>query len=134
LATTIKITDAGLGLITTLLLTSAYKYCGWGTGTTAAAHGDTALQTPAIMNPTNRVTGTQTQQTTNVSNDCYQVVATIATSGPLAITEFGIFDAAGSGSPPTGGNLFTHVVFDPINVTSSGDSIQFTIKHTFVSA
>ena len=133
MATTIKLVNGGLAAITAWLqATSTMQYVGWGIGTTPAAAADTALQTPSIMNPTTRVTGTKSQQTTTTTNDTFRVVATITASSSLAVTECGIFDAVGTGSPPTGGNLFTHVVHDAVNVTS-GDSIQYTINHVLAS-
>lgn len=99
-------------------------HVGWGTGTTAAAATDTGLQTP--QNPA-RASGTKTQQTTNTTNDTYQVVATLTAGGALAITEAGLFNGAGTGSPPTGADLYVRGVFTAINLALN-DSIQFTIK------
>ena len=48
-----------------------------------------------------------------------------------AITEVGVFDAAGTGSPPTGGNMDIYGDFSVINLAAS-DSIAFTIKVSFV--
>jgi hypothetical protein len=98
---------------------SAMNYHDCGTGTTAAAVGDTTLQTPA---GTARVAGTRS----NPSNGVYRSVATIGFSSNLAITEWGLFSAASSGT------MWDHRVFAPINV-SSGDSIQFTYSLTIPS-
>lgn len=130
MSSSIKVTDEGLALITASLAASTYKYVGWGTGTNAAAHGDTALQTPAAPA---RTSGTQTQQQTTVANDTYQVVASITAGGTVAITELGLFDAAGTGSPPTGGNLFLREQFDALNLVAN-DAVSFTIKVPFASA
>jgi len=119
-----------LGLITTAGMTylaaelaggtgyvNLFKYHDCGTGTTAAAIGDTALQTPA---GTARVSGTgSTPGSTNV----FQSVATISFTSSLAITEWGLFSASSSGT------LLDHRVFSAINV-NSGDSIQFTYQLT----
>jgi hypothetical protein len=48
-------------------------------------------------------------------------------STAAAITEYGQFDAAGTGTPPTGGNLFIHATFDVINLPV-GSAITFTCK------
>lgn len=130
MATTIKLTDIGLGLVTAALVASTSKFVGWGTGTNASAHGDTALQTPAAPA---RTSGTQSQQQTTVANDTYQIVAAITAGGTLAITELGVFDIAGTGSPPTGGNLFLREQFDALNLVLN-DVVTFTIKVSFASA
>lgn len=119
MATVVKFTSAGSAIVTALLAASNVKYIHWGTGTTAAAATDTTLQTALGES---RVSGTQTQQTTDHTNDTYQVVGTLtkATSS-AAVTEAGLFDAASSG------NLYVRATFDAINV-DVGDSIQFTFK------
>ena len=131
MATTIKVVDVGLGLITAALVASTSKYLGWGTGTNAAAHGDTALQTPAN---TARVAGTQSQQQTTVANDTYQVSGTMTngTGAALAVTEAAVFDGAGSGGPPTGANLYARAAFAAVNLDPN-DSILFIWKTSFVS-
>lgn len=130
MAQTIKVTDKGLDLITASLAASTYKYVGWGTGTNAVAHGDTALQTPAAPA---RTSGTQSQQQMTVANDTYRVVAAITAAGTVAITELGVFDAAGTGSPPTGGNLLLREAFDALNLVLN-DVVTFTINIPFASA
>jgi len=59
-----------------------------------------------------------------------ELVGTLTSGGTLAITEVGVFDAAGSGGPPTGANLFLRGDFTAINLVS-GDSIAFTVKVQF---
>lgn len=98
---------------------SGFKFHDSGTGTTAAAVGDTALQTPA--GPA-RVTGTPSNPTANQ----YRSVATIAYTATLAITEWGLFSAS------TAGTLWDRRVFTAINVVN-GDSIQFTYTLTIAS-
>ena len=95
---------------------AAFVYQDCGTGATAAAIGDTALQTPA---GTARVSGTQSTPTSGQ----YRNVATISFTSSLAITEFGLFSAS------TSGTLWDRRVFAAINV-ASGDSIQFTYTLT----
>lgn len=97
----------------------AFQYHDCGTGTTAAAIGDTALQTPA---GTARVAGTASNPSANI----YKSVATISYTSSLAITEWGIFSAS------TSGTLWDHRVFSAINV-NSGDSIQFTYQLTIAA-
>lgn len=89
-----------------------------GTGTTAAAVTDTALQTPWGGA---RVAGTHTSST-----NVYTSVATITFTSSFAITEWGLFSAASTGT------LLDHRVFSAINVVN-GDSIAFTYNLTIPS-
>lgn len=120
--------DLGSGVVTTagVVLMAAdwtsataaiklFKNHDAGTGTTAAAIGDTALQTPFGGS---RVAGSQAN-TTNV----YTTIATIPFTSTLAITEWGLFSAL------TSGTLWDRRVFSAINVVN-GDSIQFTYDLT----
>ncbi len=102
---------------------SAFTALAIGTGTTAAAAGDTALQTEITTNGGARAAATATQVTTSVSNDTTQLVKTWTFTGSFAVTEEGILDNASSG-----GNLLAHQVFSAINVIS-GDSLQVTHKY-----
>jgi len=95
---------------------NAFKYHDCGTGTTAAAIGDTGLVTPAGVT---RVAGTDT----NPSAGQYRSVATISFTGNAAITEWGLFSAS------TSGTLWDRRVFSAINV-ADGDSIAFTYTVT----
>lgn len=102
-------------------------YLQWGTGSAAAASANVVTTTTTTEN---RTTGTSSQVTTTQTNDTYQVVGTITALGTRAITEVGVFDAAGTGSPPTGGNMGIYGDFSVINL-ASGDSIAFTVKAAF---
>jgi hypothetical protein len=93
---------------------SAFNFHDSGTGTTAAAIGDTTLQTQA--GPTTRATGTQS----NPVAGTYRSVGTISYVSTLAITEWGLFSQAAQG-----GTLWDHRIFSALNV-SSGDSITYT--------
>jgi hypothetical protein len=95
-----------------------------GTGTTAAAAADTALQTEITTSGGGRGAATASQVTTTVSNDTTQLVKTWTFSGTFAVTEEGILDNASSG-----GSLLAHQVFSAINVVS-GDSLQITHKYS----
>jgi hypothetical protein len=98
---------------------SGNKFHDSGTGTTAAAIGDTALQTGT---GNARVSGAATNPSANI----YQSVATLAYTTGAAITEWGIFSAS------TVGTLWDHRVFSAINVLN-GDSIAFTYKLTIAA-
>jgi hypothetical protein len=126
--------DLGSGVVTTAGVTaladyfnnagtnvSTFKYHDSGTGTTAAAIGDTDLQTPA--GPTTRATGSQADST-----NTYTTVGTIAYTGTLAITEWGLFLDATRGSD----TMWDRKVFTAINVVN-GDSIQFTYVLTITA-
>ena len=119
MATVIKMTSVGSGLVTAAMAASDSKYLGWGTGTTAAAATDTALETPAAEA---RTTGTQSQQTTDHTNDTYQVVGTITCAGAgKTISEVGVFDAS------TSGNLYGRATFTG-QALDVDDAISFTFK------
>jgi hypothetical protein len=119
MATVVKFTSAGSAIVTTLLVASDVKYVDWGTGTNEAAATDTTLQTPGTES---RVAGTQSDETTDHTNDTYQVVGEITCSGAgKAITEAGVFDAS------TSGNLYARASFSAINV-DVGDKIELTFK------
>ena len=114
--------NTGKAIVTNRLQGSgtAPQYVAYGTGTGTTSATDTTLFTETGT----RVSGTQSQVTTSVTNDTYQVVGTQTAGGALAITNAGLFDAS------TSGNLFAKGDFSTINL-STGDSIQFTFKVQF---
>jgi hypothetical protein len=96
-------------------------HVGWGTGAGTAAKGDTDLFTAATEA---RVSATRSQPVA----DKIRWVATIVADGAKTITNAGVFDAAGSGSPPSGGGpMIVKGDFTGI-VMATSDSIQFTIE------
>lgn len=95
-----------------------------GTGTTAAAAGDTALQTEITTNGGARGAATVTNVTVTNTGDTEQWVKTFSFTGSFAVTEEGILD-----NNTSGGNLLSHQVFSAVNVVS-GDSLQITHKVT----
>ena len=107
---------------------TAPKNIGWGTGTTAAAVTDTALQTEAAPTTSGgRVVGTEARTTVANTNDNYQVTGTVTAASSLSITEAGLFDAVSAG------NMVTHSPFSAISV-NSGDSVASTFGLKFVPA
>lgn len=123
-----RVQNNGLARITAALIAlNWYGQWGTGSGANAAANAVTTTGTTEA-----RTLATTTQQTTTVANDTMRNVFTITelSAGPIAITEVGVFDAAGSGSPPTGGNMDIYGDFSVINV-NLGDSIQFTVNTKF---
>jgi hypothetical protein len=116
-------TNAGAAIVTNRMIQAgtAPKNIGWGTGTTAAAVGDTALVTEAAPTTSGgRTVGTESRTTVTNTNDNYQVTGTVTQggAGPVAITEAGLFDAVSAG------NLLIRSVFSAVN-TSLNDSIAF---------
>jgi hypothetical protein len=126
---TARVQNNGLANLTAawVAYASLPKYLQWGTGSGAAASANTVTTTSTTES---RTSGTASQQTTSVTNDTYRVTGTITAAGTRAITEVGVFDAAGSGSPPTGGNMCIYGDFSVINL-SSGDAIAFTVNVAF---
>lgn len=105
--------------------TSRARYLGWGVGSGQGATSTDVADQTGITEA--RTAGTTAQTTTTTTNDTYQVTGTITALGALAITEVAAFDAAGSGSPPTGGNMGIYGDFAAINLATS-DSITFTVQ------
>ena len=100
---------------------AAFTYIATGTGTTAAAAGDTTLQTEIASSGLSRVNATASRVTTSVTNDTAQLQTTFSVSGTKAVTESGILNASSSGV------LLARQVFSAINV-ANGDSLQITWK------
>lgn len=109
-------TDVGEEFVVDRIDAFGTFYIGWGTGTNAAAKGDTALQTPSAES---RVATTDSQPSANVM----QWVAEITSAGSQTIAEMGLFDAS------TSGNLIIRSVFTGIALTA-GEKIEFTVQLT----
>jgi len=126
---TARIQNKGLDNLTAAwaAYASLPKYLQWGTGTGAAASANAVTTTSTTES---RTSGTASQVTSSVTNDTYQVTGTITAAGSRTITELGVFDAAGSSSPPSGGNMDIYGDFSAIGL-STGDAITFTVKVTF---
>jgi hypothetical protein len=117
------VTTAGVNLMATDWNASAnnqtLKLANWhhsGTGATAAAIGDTTLQTPTADA---RATGTQS----NPASGQYRTVATCSYAGSQTITEWGLFTAT------TSGTLWDRRTFTGI-ATDTSTSIEFTYTLT----
>lgn len=124
-----RVQNAGLAMITSALLgyASVSKYIQWGTGSAAAATANAVTTTGTAEA---RTTGTVAQATTTVTNDTLTVTGSITATATRAITEVGLFDAAGTGTPATGGNMDVYADFAVVNLAAN-DSITFTIKVQF---
>lgn len=121
-----RVQNNGLARITSLLIAASW-WLQWGTGSGAAATANVVTTTGTTEA---RAAATATQQTTTVTNDTMRLVATLTAAAARAITEVGAFDAVGSGSPPTGGNMDIYGDFSVINL-STNDTITFTINTKF---
>lgn len=95
---------------------AAFTYLAVGTGTTAAAAGNTTLETEITDSGLARANATASRVTTTVANDSARLVYTWSVSGTKAVTEVGILNAS------SGGVLLCRQVFSAVNVTS-GDSL-----------
>jgi len=117
------ITNAGFEAMSGLLLTdiggTAFDYIAIGTGTTAAAVTDTALESEVM-----RVAGTGTQTTTTVTNDTAHLECEFAITSNMSITEAGMLNAA------SGGTLLNRQTFTAIDVVD-GDTLIIKYNVTF---
>lgn len=100
---------------------AAFTYIAVGTGTTAAAVGNTTLETEITDSGLERASATASRVTTDVTNDTAQLQVTFTVTGTKAVTESGVLNAASSGV------LLARRVFSAINVVN-GDSLQVTWK------
>jgi len=123
---TARVQNSGIAR-TTSLLNAASWWVQWGTGSGAVASAN-AVTTAGTTEPRSACATSQT--TTTVTSDTLTLVGTITAAGMRAITEVGSFDALGSGSPPTGGNMDVYADFSAINL-GVGDAITFTLNVTY---
>lgn len=100
---------------------AAFTYIAVGTGTTAAAIGDTTLETETAASGLSRAAATASRVTTDTTNDTAQLVKTFTVTGTVAVTESGVLNASSNGV------LLARQVFSAINVVN-GDSLQITWK------
>ena len=108
------VVTSGLGYIASRMkdaTDTAMGYMAVGTGTTAAAAGDTALGTELDRNAVTSVTAT--------GNQIEYVASWAAGDGTGAITEAGIFNAASAGT------MLARTVFDVVN-KAANDTLSIT--------
>lgn len=98
---------------------AAFTYIATGTGATAAALTDTALQTELAVSGLSRANSTASRVTTDVTNDTARLQNTFTVTGTAAVTESGVLNAASVGT------LLARQTFSAINVVN-GDSLQIT--------
>ena len=120
------VTSAGkaaiAGLVGNTGSVNAFTYLAVGTGTTAAAIGDTTLQSETTTNGLGRGAATVTRTTTTVTNDTLTLTKVWNATGAVAVTEIGAFNASSNGT------LLGHQIFSVIN-TSNG--MQLTLTYNF---
>jgi hypothetical protein len=108
------ITDVGLNktaeMIGGVATVDPFNYLAIGTGTTAAAAGDTQLEAEVVRE----------QATASVSGGTLTLDHTFTFTTSYAITELGVLNAA------TAGDLYGRSTFGAINV-ANGDSLQLTV-------
>jgi hypothetical protein len=112
------VVDAGLDYIASRMkdaTATAMTHMGLGTGTTAAAAGDTDLGSLAGSR--------EALDSTTVTDNTVKYVCNFEANDVTgAITEAGIFNAS------TGGTMLCRVKFDPVNLTSTDTiSVDWTI-------
>ena len=103
---------------------AAFTFLTVGTGTTAAAATDTALQAEITTGGLARAAATASRVTTTVTNDTAQLEHTWTATATHSVTEAGAFNAA------TGGVMAGRQVFAAIPLVS-GDNLQITYKFAF---
>ncbi len=94
-----------------------FDYIGVGTGTTAAAAGNTTLEAEIADSGLSRAVGTVTRVTTTQTNDTHNVAKTFTVTGTKAITEMGLLNAASNGT------LLGRNVFSAVNVVNTDSFI-----------
>lgn len=115
---------AGIAGLANGVVTDFFDYIAIGTGATAAAAGDTTLQTEITTNGGQRALATLSRVTTTTTNDTAQFVVTFTFTGSFAVTEAGVLSASSSGT------LLNRQVFSARNV-DSGDTLTITYKVSF---
>jgi len=100
---------------------AAFTYIAVGIGTTAAAAGNTTLESEIVDSGLARAAATASRVTTDVTNDTAQLLYTFSVTGTKAVTESGVLNAASAGT------LLARQVFSAVNVVN-GDSLQITWK------
>jgi hypothetical protein len=100
---------------------NSMKFLAMGVGATGAARTAAVTDTVLSSEVESRAVGSESNQTTSITGDTYQVIATITASAGRNVDEMGLFDASTVGNM---GFSATHTVL-PLN---SGDSVQYTAK------
>lgn len=126
------VTNNGLAeIVSSLVAANTARHLQWGVGSGQDAADNTLADTTGTTEA--RTAGAMSAQTETTTGDTIQIVGTITAEGARTITEIGVFDAAGSGSPPTGGDMIAYGSFDAVAL-GAGESITFTVTVTLDQA
>lgn len=115
------IVTVGKGLLSGLLTglgTEAVTDMAIGTGSNAAAAGDTGLQTEIVASGGERKAATATQATTSVANDTARYIASYSFTAGFTVREAGLFTASNS--------LLARRLFGSPIVVISGNVLEVT--------
>jgi len=124
------VTELGVANITAAwhAYASRARYLQWGVGTGQDASDNDLADKSATTEA--RSEGTTSQQTTIFPSDTLRIIGTITAEGARAITEVGVFDGAGTGTPPSGDNMCMYGDFATINLAAA-DSVTFAVEVQF---
>jgi hypothetical protein len=78
--------------------TDEFTYLALGTGTTAAANDDTALESEIVDSGLERASATVTYETDSISGDTLQLLKSWTATGSKSVTEIGVFNDASAGT------------------------------------
>ncbi len=120
-----RFVDAGSAALALVIQARSY-WLGIGSGSNTPGAGDTGLQT--ALNDA-RVATTNS----NPTSTTIKLSGTVNILNTDAVTEAGIFDGAGSGTPPSGATLWSRHVHLVDNLVS-GDSYTMNVTWTIVGS
>jgi len=124
-------TNAGFALVADrvggVAAGAAVTYLALGTGFTAAAPTDTALEAEITDTGLARAAATVTRETTTVADDTLQLLHEWTATGVKILREIGALNAGAAGS------LLARKVFDAIT-TADTDHVKMTYKFPFTAA
>lgn len=104
-----------------------FKFHGFGSGATAPAIGDTALQTEYTTEYNPNSTRPTGSQTVGGSNNIYRTVGTFTPDASVTTTEMGLLSQAATG----GGTLLDRFTYTGVPLNGTGDALQTTVDITF---
>lgn len=120
------IVNAGLaeiaGLIGNTGTPTAFTYLAVGSGSTAAAATDTALETELTDGGLERASATVTRATTTATNDTLQLVKAFTVTDTKTVREVGVFNASENG------DMMSRSVLTADKNLESGDTFTLTYK------
>jgi hypothetical protein len=123
------VVNGGLAFITGLLTGTGTvpTYIALGTSSTAVAGSQTTLVAEITDSGLERAVATDTQETTTVTNDTFQLTKTFTATGSKTIEEAGIFN------DPTTGTMLSRALTTS-KAIANGESIAVTYKLVLANA